>query len=124
MSGAPVWTPIVYTNLVGEDLIQMQFALAYWLVVDKGNNNAAPTWPLKKTWPHTKLSVLDLLDTHVAFVLVMNRFPFIHSRVDVHSMSVIGNAATDAIRNAWKNFAPNLPTASVDRVASILGWPD
>ena len=123
MSGVPVLTPIVYTSLTDKDCIHIVFALAHWFVVDMGRDNTEPTWPLAQKWLHTEMSVTKKMDTMVAFVHVLNCFPHARQNVDVHSVSAIGDAATDAIKQAWEDFAPHLPNATVARVASILGWP-
>lgn len=40
------YTPLVYTNLEGEDLEALVFHIAYWIVVDSASRWRAPVWPL------------------------------------------------------------------------------
>ena len=108
----------------------------YWLVIERGSSEAAPRWPMNNVYLHTLPSVLDVMDTMVAVVLVINRYPSLRPLVvgggnPPPPSSAIADEAAAAVQERWIAFskptavaAAALGTATVSEVAAVLEWPE
>lgn len=121
------YTPIVYSSLEDNDLEQMVFQLARWVVLSQLEQSSVPTWPLTCVFEDCTLTITERLNIEVVLVLFVNRYPSLHSGIASFRQRVdtllVTQAADETTCIQWTELMESNRSITLLDIFLSLRWP-